>query len=170
MKGMDYDGLFHRLYPPLHRYLHRLTGDPDVADDAAQEAFVRLTRQSLPEDEVRPWLFTVATNLIRDRARKSERHRRLQVHVPSVSAPPPPDISTERGERIATVRAALAELSERDGTMLLMREEGFRYEEIAAAVGVAPGSVGTLLARAARRFRKAYTEGQRSESGINEPS
>jgi RNA polymerase sigma-70 factor (ECF subfamily) len=39
--------------------------------------------------------------------------------------------------------------------MLLMREEGFRYAEIAEAVGVAPGSVGTLLARALRRFSTA---------------
>ena len=51
---MDVDRLFHRLYPPLFRYLHRLTGDADAADDAAQEAFVRLTKQTLPEDEARP--------------------------------------------------------------------------------------------------------------------
>jgi RNA polymerase sigma-70 factor (ECF subfamily) len=41
--------------------------------------------------------------------------------------------------------------------ILLMREEGFRYEEIARAVGVAPGSVGTLLARATRRFVQVYS-------------
>lgn len=155
---MDVDRLFHRLYPPLFRYLQRLTGDADAADDAAQEAFVRLTGQSLPEAEVRPWLFTVATNLVRDRARKADRHRRLQVHVPRAHAPEPPDVSVERTERIAMVRAALDELPERDRTMLLMREEGFKYEEIAQTVGVAPGSVGTLLARAARRFERTYTE------------
>lgn len=55
------------------------------------------------------------------------------------------------------VREALGELSERDQTMLLMREEGFKYSEIAEAVDVAPGSVGTLLARAARRFEETYT-------------
>ena len=154
---MDYDRVFDRLYPALFRYLHRLTGDADAAEDAAQEAFVRLTEQSLPEDEAKPWLFTVATNLIRDRARKASRHRRLEPHVPTPGAPPRPDVSTERKERIKMVREALAELSERDQTMLLMREEGFKYAEIAEAVDVAPGSVGTLLARAARRFEKTYT-------------
>jgi RNA polymerase sigma-70 factor (ECF subfamily) len=39
-----------------------------------------------------------------------------------------------------------------------MREEGFRYAEIAEVVGVAPGSVGTLLARALRRFAAVYAE------------
>jgi RNA polymerase sigma-70 factor, ECF subfamily len=62
---MDVDVLFQQLYPALYRYLHRLTGDPDVAEDVAQESFVRLLRQPLPEEEARPWLFTVATNLLR---------------------------------------------------------------------------------------------------------
>ena len=163
---MDIDRLFPTLYPPLFRYLQRLTGDPDAADDAAQEAFVRLTRQTLPDDEVRPWLFTVATNLVRDRARKAERHRRLQAHVPTATPAIAPDVSTERSERITRVRAALERVSERDRTMLLMREEGFKYDEIARAVDVAPGSVGTLLARAAKRFERAYTE-MRAEETIN---
>lgn len=154
---MDVDALFHRLYPPLHRYLHRLTGDADVAEDVAQEAFVRLLDHALPEDEARPWLFTVATNLVRDRARKRSRHRRLSVSVPTPSTPDRPDDRTERGERIKMVREVLAELSDRDRQLLLMREEGFKYEEIAEAIGVAPGSVGTLLARALRRFEAAYS-------------
>lgn len=163
---MDVERLFHRLYPPLFRYLHRLTGDRDAADDAAQESFVRLTKQSLPEDEVRPWLFTVATNLIRDRARKADRHRRLQADVPTGGRMTPPDVSAERNETIGMVRLALERVPERDRTMLLMREEGFRYDEIARAVNVAPGSVGTLLARAAKRFEQAYTE-MRAEETIN---
>ena len=154
---MNYDRLFNELYPALFRYLRRLTGDADAAEDAAQEAFVRLTQQSLPEDEVRPWLFTVSTNLIRDRARKAKRHRRLEPHVPKAQAPDPPDVSATRRERIARVREALEELAERDRVMLLMREEGFKYAEIARAVDVAAGSVGTLLARAARRFEEVYT-------------
>ena len=166
---MDYDRLFARLYPQLFRYLHRLTGDADAADDAAQEAFVRLTSQSLPEAEARPWLFTVATNLIRDRARKADRHRRLEPHVPKVRPPDPPDVAVERKERITMVREALAKLSERDRTMLLMREEGFKYAEIAEAVDVAPGSVGTLLARAVQRFEKTFTALQAEET-IHEPS
>lgn len=161
---MNYDRLFQRVYPSLFRYLRRLTGDTDVAEDAAQEAFVRLTEQSLPEDEVRPWLFTVGKNLILDRARKADRHRRLQPYVEGPRAADLPDVSVARKERIAMVRRALAELSERDRTMLLMREEGFKYGEMATAVGVAPGSVGTLLARAARRFADIYTAIQAEET------
>lgn len=150
---MDFEAQFQELYPSLYRYLHRLTGDPDVAEDIAQEAFVRLLRQSLPDDEVRPWLFTVAMNLVRDGARRNERRQRLLQTAPSLSSPiAEPDQEVERNERIAGVRRALDTLAQRDQQLLLMREEGFKYEEIAGVVGVAPASVGTLIARALRRF------------------
>lgn len=154
---IDVDDLFRRLYPPLFRYLNRLTGDPDAADDIAQEAFVRLLRDPLPEADARPWLFRVATNLLRDRARKRKRHRRLRPQAHR-EAPPPerPDEVVERSEAVARVRAALDRIPERDRRMLLMREEGFSYREIAEAVGVASSSVGTLLGRAIRRFREVY--------------
>ena len=154
---MDFEAQFQKLYPSLFRYLHRLTGDADVAEDIAQEAFVRLLRQSLPEDEVRPWLFTVAMNLVRDHARKTERRQRLLTSAPVLVTPSAsPDDKVERGEQVARVRQALEKIAVRDRQLLLMREEGFRYEEIAAVIGVAPASVGTLIARALKRFADVY--------------
>ncbi len=154
---MDFDALFHKLYPSLFRYRHRLTGDADAADDIAQEAFVRLLRQSLPADEVRPWLFTVATNLVRDGIRKDGRRQRLILSAYVAPGPPArPDETVERSEAIEAVRNALARIPPRDRQLLLMREEGFSYDEMARAAGVAPGSLGTLLGRALRRFTQAY--------------
>lgn len=154
---MDFDSLFEKLYPSLFRYLHRLTGDADIADDIAQEAFVRLLRQSLPEAEVRPWLFTVAMNLVRDHARKVERRQRLLTTAPVlVSMSELPDQAVERSEAVGSVRMVLEQLSPRDQQLLLMREEGFKYEEIARVIGVAPASVGTLIARALKRFAELY--------------
>jgi RNA polymerase sigma-70 factor (ECF subfamily) len=154
---LNYEAVFQRLYPSLFRYLQRLTGDEDVAEDLAQETFVRLLRQTIPEDEVRPWIFTVAMNLVRDRARKTDRRQRLLSTAPElVTRPPLPDEEVERAERIGRVRAVLDRLPERDRQLLLMREEGFKYEEIARVVGVAPASVGTLIARALRRFVAMY--------------
>jgi RNA polymerase sigma-70 factor (ECF subfamily) len=154
---VDFDSLFRRLYPSLLRYLHRLTGDPDQADDLAQEAFTRLLRQRLPEREARPWLFTVATNLVRDDARRVTRQARLlSLHPPRPQEIPGADTILERRERIGEVRGALEQLRPRDRQLLLMREEGFTYDEMAQAVGVAPTSVGTLLARALRRFAEVY--------------
>lgn len=154
---MDFESLFQKLYPSLFRYLHRVTGDADIADDIAQEAFVRLLKQSLPEAEVRPWLFTVAMNLVRDHARKVERRQRLLTTAPVlVSTSALPDEVVEHSEAVGSVRVVLEQLSPRDQQLLLMREEGFKYEEIARAIGVAPASVGTLIARALKRFAELY--------------
>jgi RNA polymerase sigma-70 factor, ECF subfamily len=159
----EFNALYERVQPQLWRYVHRLIGDGDAADDVVQEAFVRLLgRPSLKGDAARLWLFTVATNLVRDRGRTAARRNRLLTAVP-VAPEPPPAVAEEldREARIREVRAALEQLGERDRQLLLMREEGFRYHEIAQVVGVAPGSVGTLISRAAKRFTQVYrqTEG-----------
>src|SRR5688500_1828486 len=121
--AVDFDAVFARLYPSLFRYLHRLTGDEDVADDIAQEAFVRLLRQPLPEDEVRPWLFTVAMNLVRDRARKTERRQRLLTGAPVLVNPTSlPDEDMERSERVAKVRGSLDRLPLRERQLVMERE------------------------------------------------
>jgi RNA polymerase sigma-70 factor (ECF subfamily) len=158
--AVDYDALFRRIYPSLFRYLHRMTGDADAADDIAQESFVRLLGRELPEDEARLWLFTVATNLFRDSTRTFKRRERLLAVRPwTPTALPRPDEAAEAAATVRRVRSALDRLAPRDRQMLIMREEGFRYDEIAQVAGVAPGSVGTLLARAARRFVAAWEHG-----------
>ena len=157
MKSEDFQAVYRELYPSLFRYVHRFTGDSDAAADIVQDAFLRLLEHDLPRDEIRPWIFVVATNLARDRGRKRERRRRLLVANPErAGTMSSPQEDLERAERIATVRRALEQLSERDRQMLLMREEGFRYAEIAEAVGVRPTSVGALVARALKKFSAAY--------------
>jgi RNA polymerase sigma-70 factor (ECF subfamily) len=156
---VDFETTFDELHPGLFRYCHRLTGDPDVADDVAQEAFVRLYDYQVEGDErgVRAWLFRTATHLIRDRYRVDENRRRLLEANPVQPAGlEQPDREIYRGEDVARVRMALEDLNVRDRAMLLARYEGFSYREIAEAFDVAPGSVGTLLARAERRFVSAY--------------
>lgn len=168
---MDFEAAFNSHYESLFRYVQRLVGDPDLASDVVQESFVRLLDNPLPDDEVRRWLFTVATNLVRDDARMKTRRQRLLVerYESSDLAGDPvevPDRAAARSERIAAARAALEQLAERDRRMLLMREEGFRYAEIAEVIGVAPGSVGTLLARALRRFEEALDPAHIEEESV----
>lgn len=154
-----FDALHERLRPSLARYVARMVGDPDAAEDIVQESFVRLLRRpDLDGEDARLWLFTVATNLVRDRGRTAARRRRLLEASPiEPPAAGSADQRLEREEKVAAVRAALDRLPARDRQLLLMREEGFRYHEIAHVVGVAPGSVGTLIARAVKRFTEVYT-------------
>ncbi len=145
----------------LFRYLSRLSGDPDLASDAVQEAFVRIQeRPPRQTDDLGPWLYTVATNVIRDTARAQRRRMRLLVSRSEstvADGPIDPSVSAEREERIALVRGALAKLNEKERTTLLMREEGFSHQEIAAAVGTTTKSVGTLIARSLDKLANVLT-------------
>lgn len=151
--------MYEQLHPSLWRYVHRMVGDEDTADDVVQESFVRLLkRPDLTGDDARLWVFTVATNLVRDHGRTVSRRRKLLEKNP-IERPEGVHAQErlERTESVARVRAALDQLSERDQQLLLMREEGFRYHEIAEVVGVAPTSIGTLISRAVTRFTEVYT-------------
>ncbi|MHB1861330.1 MAG: sigma-70 family RNA polymerase sigma factor [Gemmatimonadaceae bacterium] len=161
----DADRLFRDFHAPLVRYLTRRLGDRDWAEEVAQETFLRALRQDRLDNE-RAWLFTVATNLVRDAARQDARRRRhLELLRAEEDAEPrmveSPASAMERAEERAAARRALEQIAERDREALLMREEGLDYHEIAEALGLAVGSVGTTLARARRRLVEIL-EGEKS--------
>jgi RNA polymerase sigma factor (sigma-70 family) len=149
---------FHRIF----RYLDRLSGDPELAADLAQEAFLRLYRRGSAPDAPEPWLITVATNLFRNA--RSTRTRRLHLLAATrgedllADPPPSPAQAADAAESHRRVRAAIDGLPERERLMLLLRAEGYSYRDIAAALDLNEASVGTLLARAKRAFREIYED------------
>jgi RNA polymerase sigma-70 factor (ECF subfamily) len=133
-------------------------GDRDWAEEVAQETFLRALRQGTLVNE-RSWVFAVATNLIRDDARRDARRRLQLTRLADESRDdqaPPADAALEQAEERATARRALEALVDRDRNALLMREEGLDYHEIADALGISFGSVGTTLSRARKRLVEAY--------------
>jgi RNA polymerase sigma-70 factor (ECF subfamily) len=149
---------FHRVY----RVLDRLSGEPELAGDLAQEAFVRLYRRgSLPEAP-EAWLISVAMNLFRNARSTQSRRRRLLTPDRSehlmADPPPSPDQSADAEDQRRRVRSAVDHLPERERHLLLLRAEGYSYREIAVALQMNQASVGTLLARAREAFREAYGE------------
>ncbi len=162
----DTERLFRTYHATLVRYLTRRLGDRDWAEEVAQETFVRALRQAHIENE-RSWLFAVATNLVRDEARKDARRRR---HLELLAAEQRdahdegPDVSMERALDAADARRALETLAERDRQALLLKEEGLDYTEIAEILGIAAGSVGTTLSRARRRLAESFEAQQRARA------
>ncbi len=153
--------LFAEHHESLVRMLYRRTGDRDRAEEIAQETFARAV--AAPPRNPRPWLFAVALNLVREEGRRAVRQdRRLVLYkAEQPESFEAPDETLDRGERIARVRSALDTLTERDREALLLKAEGFDYEDIAATLGLARGAVGTTLSRARRRLVEAY----RAEEG-----
>jgi len=165
--------LFRTYHQPLVRFLTRQVGDSDWAEEIAQETFVRALQQDTIASE-RSWIFAVAMNLVRDHARKDARQKKRlermeeEAKVDAVVTPGP--TSMERDEERAMARQAVDALAERDRDALLMREEGLSYEEIAAALDLSVGSVGTTLSRARRRLMEAYEALQADAGNAREPA
>ncbi|MCA9927358.1 MAG: sigma-70 family RNA polymerase sigma factor [Anaerolineales bacterium] len=163
----SFETLFYRHYDRVYGLLFRLVGNRAEAEDLVQEVFIKLYNHAYQkrffrvqrEHNISAWLYRTATNTgynaIRDRKRRWQRDTWL---VPDPNDAPGAESELERRERKTAVRAALAKLQERQTQLLLLRQMGLSYAECAEACDVAPGSVGTLLKRAAVAFKQAYLE------------
>ncbi len=158
----EFRAAFLEHYGAIYRHLFRLLGSQEEAEDLAQEAFLRLYRQRFPpgrEHNVRAWLYRVATRLAYNALRSQRRReRREQAEARQAGLPEGADPAEAalRKEAREAVQKALARLRPREAQLLLLRYAGLPYREIAEVLGVAPGSVGTLLARAEAAFARAY--------------
>ena len=159
-----FDTVFQRYYSRVFAILTRIVG-PDEADDLAQETFLRFhdrppARQSDNEDAIGAWLYRVATNLgfnaIRTRKRRTAREERVTRAELPLQRPLDPENEAVRREERALVQSVLVAMPERARAVLTLRQAGCSYAEIAATVGIAPGSVGTTLVRAEALFRQRY--------------
>jgi RNA polymerase sigma factor (sigma-70 family) len=164
-----FETVFRRYYPLVYQLAYRCTGQHEEADDIAQEAFLRFYRtppHATSEPERRAWLCRVTTNLglnaLRGRQRRISREEQAgegaRAPVSEDAARLNPEQQVIDNEQAAFIRSVLAELPERQQTYILLRSIGLSYAEIAQATGVAPASVGSLLARAEREFRRRYHE------------
>lgn len=157
--------LVRRLTPVLHDVAYRVLGDHGGAEEVVQDSFTKLADAEVidrPDGEVVAWLRRVTLNAAFNRARgqrrardRADRAARLEPAEPGVEHATPLAAVLAAEER-AAVRRALAELPPTQRTVLLLRSAGCSYAEIAAAAEIAVGSVGVLLARGERAFRRAY--------------
>ena len=158
---MDTTQAFTAHYDRLIALARRLVDRP-TAEEVAADAIARLADapvRARPPEEVAAWLNRVAVNGALNRIRSAQRDRaRVAAHgrTTAPTVPDGPAEVVERRDTQADVRAALAGLPDRQATALLLRHSGHSYADIAAALGVAEGSVGVLLARGERAFRRRW--------------
>ena len=145
----DLEEVFRSNYAPVVAVAARVLGSRDQAEDVAQEVFLSFARSSVPADEAGGWLTVAAThtalNLLRSGRRRSAREE-VAGDGPTV-VPDVADLVVTREER-SSVRAALARLPHKQAAALVLRHSGLSYAEVAAALDMSPGSVGTTVRRA----------------------
>ena len=143
--------------PALRRYARALTRDAETADDIVQDTLVRALRSEhlFHGGDTRAWLYTILTNLNRNRLRSLSRRPVLAPIKDSDAMTGGPD----GGGR--DISRALDELAEdQRSALLLIVLEGLTYREVAELQGVPIGTVMSRLARARAQI-KAYLDGER---------
>ena len=144
--------------PALRRYARALTRNADIADDLVQDTLVRALRSEhlFHGGEVRSWLYTILTNLNRNRLRSLARRPALS---PIEDNDAPDMAGPEAGGR--DIERALATLVDDQRTaLLLVVLEGLSYREVAEVQGVPIGTVMSRLARARAQI-KSFLDGER---------
>lgn len=160
--------LVERHHSPLIGYLYRLTGgDRPLAEDLAQETFVRLLRGSPYQAgrPFKPWLYAIATNLARDHFKAAATRRSVApVETPdTIDAAPGPEDLALAAEQGSEVALALRRLGPEYRAALLLRFYGdLSLLEIAATLEVPLGTVKSRLSVGCRRLRELLASPERS--------
>jgi RNA polymerase sigma-70 factor (ECF subfamily) len=144
--------------PALRRYARALTRDAEAADDLVQDTLVRALRSEhlFHGGDVRSWLYTILTNLNRNRLRSLSRRPPL---MPIDDNDGPDAAGPEAGGRDID-RALSSLVYEQRTALLLVVLEGLTYREVAEIQGVPIGTIMSRLARARAQI-KAYLDGER---------
>lgn len=152
-----FERFFRAQYPVLVRIAGGVVRDPHLAEDVAQDVMIAARRRFADpdgSDHAVAWVRTAAAHLalnaVRGRRRREERHRRAR----PAGAPAGPEEIVLDHEAGAAVREALGRLPLRSAMVLVLRHSGLSYAEVAEAMGVGVGAVGTMLRRAEAALRK----------------
>ena len=148
-----------RYYPGVVQVVYRLCGDTGLAEDMAQEAFLRgwINLPSFrPQSSLRNWLYRIAVNatldVLRRRPEETLEDEAVQM-VPDQAAGP--ETALIEKERVALLQQAMRSLPEAARSVLVLREYGgLSYQEIASVLDVPIGTVMSRLNYARNRLRE----------------
>jgi RNA polymerase sigma-70 factor (ECF subfamily) len=158
----SFETLFLAEYARVAGIANRVLADPHEAEDVAQEVFIDFHRlHSANAQYAAAWLHRAAAHeaLNRLRGAKRRQRRELAQATSDVDRSADPQTILEVNEDRRLVRQALARMAPRPAAVLVLRSSGLSYAEVAQALGVGIGQIGTLLRRAEAALRKEVGRG-----------
>jgi RNA polymerase sigma-70 factor (ECF subfamily) len=160
-----FDALVRLYQQPVWRFLCHLVRDPALAEDLAQETFLRAYRNLqgfAHQSRFSTWLFQIARNAGIDALRRRERDSRLLTVVPVPGTGSSPEVGAELEAGLASLSPKLRE------AVLVIEVLGYRYREAAVILGVPEGTVKSRV-HAAREQLVAWFEAEEPEAGEAAP-
>jgi len=156
-EAFSFEAVFQAHYERIARAIFRIVHDPARAEELAVDVFWKFWRTPRAHgDRAGGWLYRTAIRTALNDLRRHVRATRNERLSPTVTASQTPEQVHAAQEQQEQVRSVLAALDSRQAELLLLRNSGLSYDEVASALGLKPASVGTLLSRAQQAFRKEY--------------
>jgi RNA polymerase sigma-70 factor (ECF subfamily) len=157
--NLDLETIFHAQYKRIARIIRGVIRDPARAEELAVEVFLKWSRIPAAQGAgAEGWLYRTAIRVGLNELRQQSRRSRYERLVDFVHGSPSPHELFAAHEEEYRVRLVLGFLESRQAELVLLRSQGFSYDELASALDLNPSSVGTLLSRAQKAFRKEYTK------------
>src|SRR5580704_14957758 len=160
----QFAAIFERHFEPIHRYAARRVGSA-LADDITARvftiAFERRRRFDMTAPDARPWLYGIASNLVRGNHRAERRRLAALGRLAALADATDPDeaVGLVDGRERARLARALNQLDRRQRDVLLLHcWADLSHAEIAVALGIPPGTVASRLSRARQRVRAALED------------
>ena len=166
--SVDFDATFDEHYPDLVRYCTRLTGDGDVAEDLAQETWVRTiglrTRERGSVENLYGMIYRIARNLSLDHLKSYRESKRIDIDLQELERRI--GGAEQKSPEEEMVLRALEKLSfDYRETIVLHTYSGYSYEEIAEMLGKSPEAIWARASRARKKLRQLVAEEIRQEEG-----
>jgi RNA polymerase sigma-70 factor (ECF subfamily) len=161
-EGEAFEALFSAEYGRVVGIANRVLADVHEAEDVAQEVFMDYHRLHSAKAEYAPaWLHRAAAHASLNRLRGARRRQKREIAqaLEEGDRTVDPQKQAEIEEDRRRIRRGLARLAPRPATALVLRASGLSYAEVAQALGVGVGQIGTLLRRAEETLRKEVTRG-----------
>jgi RNA polymerase sigma factor (sigma-70 family) len=155
-----FEQLFIAEYPRVVAIANRVLANRHEAEEVAQEVFLSFHKSHDPQAPyARPWLYRAASHSALNVVRGNKRRvvREVANALPADAVSEDPQGIVEQQEQRQLVRQAMRRLPTKSASVLALRYSGLSYAEVAGAMGVSVGQVGTLLRRAEARLRTEVT-------------
>ncbi len=154
-----FSAIFERFQTPIVNYMYRVVGDWDVANDLAQDTFLK-AYSALPRTDdnlqISPWLYRIATNTALDSLRRRKRITWVPFNVEMEPPAPHSDPAPHHAESDA-IQAALAQVpADQRSCLVLNMHQGMSYKEIADTLGISVNLVAVRIYRGREKFIEAY--------------